>query len=447
MWARCTVTDEERTRALLTMAAVPPGGPIDPPVASLVARGRTERRRRGAVAVSVAALATAVAIVVPIALVGNSSHGAVIGNPPQLSGPTAQQLAHGTWVPTAPAPWQLCGPVATWDGEGLIVVDPVQPASRRSTDCGIPSETGAGIYDPLANRWTTIASPPASLGAAIQVAWGGGRLLATSAVNGSAAFWTPSTNSWSAAPARPDPSYGVSSLTWTGVGMLVTTIGKSGAAHVEQLVGNSWRSLPSLPPFGESVADATTAVAGRQLYAITTTQPANVRFGSSFYAKVQSHLMRLDGDSWRSVSLLDSDEPVSMLSMSTVGHDLLLTGADCPVPVPCTLWDVSAALIEPGQGTTPYNATTSTDGSAIAVTGGGTAVVYQGLRTTQGTTVQLQPHTAGETEIFDLSTGRILHGPSAGAGPDSLGTFWTPDGVVCLGETPTGGLILRPAAH
>src|SRR5215468_7129299 len=117
--------DEPSLRELLQRVTEP-----EPPIGQLVGtslRAGVRLRRRRLGLSSAVAGAAVVAIGVVTATLTSPA-----GNPPvtvrvsaePVASPSADQLARGRWVRMPPAPIQMCGPLAFWEGCG------VQPARQ-----------------------------------------------------------------------------------------------------------------------------------------------------------------------------------------------------------------------------------------------------------------------------------------------------------------------------
>ncbi|MGH3158137.1 MAG: hypothetical protein ACRDNF_16380, partial [Streptosporangiaceae bacterium] len=121
----------------------------------------------------------------------------------------------------------------------------------------------------------------------------------------------------------------------------------------------------------------------------------------------------------------------------------------------CTMEDGAAALLWPGthpvtvalkpKAGVPYPRDIAAGGQAIVVT------YPEGLGTVLLPGAGPVP---GGSAIYEIATGRWLLGPTAPGSGSSFGAYWTPYGVVSLGQ-PThttldsphgpGGWLLRPA--
>ncbi len=147
------MAEADQVRALLTLVADPPGGPVVPPGPELAARGRARRRRRQVVAVSVVAGLTAVAVAVPVALFGaRATHRGTVATAsavpvgPAVDTASVRDLAAGRWtrMPAAPVPPRILAAVA-WTGDRMIVWGGM-------TGSGASRADGAA-YDPVRRRW------------------------------------------------------------------------------------------------------------------------------------------------------------------------------------------------------------------------------------------------------------------------------------------------------
>jgi N-acetylneuraminic acid mutarotase len=98
------------------------------------------------------------------------------------------------------------GGVAVWDGHELLVL-----GAGRNARVTL-------AFDPAANRWRRLASPPISAAAASAV-WTGRRVLLWANSRGFA--YDPATNTWSALPQWPLRARDGSDIAWTGGSLIV----------------------------------------------------------------------------------------------------------------------------------------------------------------------------------------------------------------------------------
>jgi hypothetical protein len=264
-------------------------------------------------------------------------------------GPSAAQLARGRWVAIAAAPIRLCYPVVAWTGRVLVVVEPGFP----------PCPPAEVTYDPYANRWKTIARPPAIwhkggvfLGSEPVAAFGGGRFLVVSPSTGKAIAWNSSTGRW--AKVHPLPALGAMSATWTGRGFLVTTARQLrvnvGIARVFALAGSRWTALPSLPqPRAGRIAEAVPAASGGSVYALVSDAMWHTNQNDQ-YVSGSVRLLRLAGSSWIPVHL-GAVAPLSQLRLAGAGGAVLAAGSACSALGVCLQEDGAAALLWPGRRT------------------------------------------------------------------------------------------------
>jgi hypothetical protein len=366
-----------------------------------------------------------------------------------VTGPSAQQLAHGRWLRIPRAPIGLCDSLAVWDGRALVVIGPAFP----------PCSSGAAAYDPRTNSWAKIASPPKLIGLNPLAAWGGGSLMVVSRRTGAAVTWSPATGRWRQIQSVPSPN--VVSVAWAGSEFLVITAGltssSTGSAHAYAMTDGRWSRLPDLPQPGKGRIIGAVAAAGPDtVYAVATiaatgasqdgTSPGDPGDSGSV------ELLRLTTASWRPVAL-SAAVPSSQISLTTVSGGIVAAGSSCPALAVCTIEDGTAALLRLGArpdaitltppAGVPYPYDIAAGGQAIVVT-------YQnGLGT-------LEPNGAGpvpgSSTIYDIAAGRWLPGPTSPGIGGSAGAYWTAYGVVCLGQRTNvgsthnfGGWLLQPA--
>ena len=330
----------------------------------------------------------------------------------------------------AAPPISLCRPAALWDGRALIVIEsgvaPCQPA--------------AAAYDPTANRWMPVAAPPCATGLNPLAAWGGGRLVLMSRRTGFAAAWSPADRGWLRLPQLP--AAGAISMTWTGRMFLVITSRQgqpSGRAW--GFAGHRWRPLPSLPPVWHGwYAGVPIATLDGSVYAL-----AHEFHGSPNAPNVSgsSRLLRLAGSAWTVVPLrLAADLGTIEVLTAQDGH-LLATGTSCSGSF-CAEELGQAAII--GPGASPHAILLSPPDRLFLPFPQGIAAGPRAAVVTYsvgGNTLSGGAHFRA-VEIYDSRVGQWLAGPLAPAAPPVRAAYWTPDGVVSLGQG--GGWVLRPAS-
>ena len=204
--------DEPSLRELLQRVTEP-----EPPIGQLVGTslraGVRLRRRRLGLSTAVAGAAVVAIGVVTATLTSPAGHPSVtvrVSAEP-VAGPSADQLARGRWVRMPPAPIQMCGPLAFWDGRGLVAIQ--EPAS--------PCPLRAAEYNPRVNRWTRITAPPIFKHEWAVAASGGGRAVLV--VNTGATYsWQQASGRWQPHGKLPAGSNRFS-ITWTGSTFLVTS--------------------------------------------------------------------------------------------------------------------------------------------------------------------------------------------------------------------------------
>jgi hypothetical protein len=376
-----------------------------------------------------------VAAAVPLLLTACTSTTApALARPPAApaspaAGPSVAQLAHGHWVKMAVPPIRLCQPFALWDGHVLIVVE-----------SGVaPCHPAAALFYPSANRWAKITAPPQSVGRNYFSAWGGGRLVLMSRRTGIAAAWSPGTRRWLGLPRLP--ATGVISLTWTGR-MFLAIAARPGKAigRAWRLAGHHWQSLPSLPPVWHGwYVGAPAAVLGGSVYVLA----------HEFHGKLKKHnisgssrLLRLTGSGWTVVPLPPAIALGWTYVLIALDGRLLATGTGCPIDE-CMEAVGLAAIITPGAPA--HAALLSPPGDLNVPFPGGFATGPHAAVVTYsagGNTLSGGAHFRA-VEIYDPQARRWLTGPRAPATPPGRSAYWTPYGVVSLGQG--GGWLLRPA--
>ncbi|MBO0869560.1 MAG: hypothetical protein J2P15_13440 [Micromonosporaceae bacterium] len=281
-----------RVHALLDAGAEPPGGPVLPPVAELLARARTGRRRRRVGLVSLVAIGCALIIAVPFVVIRNG--GRPLEEPavyPSVRSATAAELARGRWdvLPQSPVPGRI-GAAAVWTGDEMVVW-----GGASGTYPGTLRADGVA-YEPGTRTWRML--PPSPLGARSGTAsvwtghamfvWGGydslyPLVVSTSALGGifapghatnSGALYDPDRRTWQVLPRSPLLGGLVSARAlWTGREVVVVGGRPPGRGNSVDVVAaaynptsHSWRMLPPLPPLGLRVSLLDAVGAGDRIY-------------------------------------------------------------------------------------------------------------------------------------------------------------------------------------
>jgi len=342
-------------------------------------------------------------------------------------GPSAAQLAHGRWVKMAAPPIRLCRPAALWDGRALIVIE----------SGAAPCHPAAAAYDPAANRWMTVAAPPRATGLNPLAAWGAGRLVLMSPRTGYTTAWSPADRRWLRLP--PLPAAGAISMTWTGSEFLVIASRQGQASGPTWgLAGDRWQPLPSLPPVWHGwYAAAPAAILDGSVYALA----------HEFHGSLKAHnisgssrLLRLTGSAWTVVPLPLAADLGTTAFLTAQDGRLLATGTSCPSF--CMEEIGQAAII--GPGASPHAILLSPPGRLYlpfpqGIAAGPHAVVV--TYSVGGNTLYGGAHFRA-VEIYDPRADQWLTGPPAPATPPDRAAYWTPYGVVSLGQG--GGWLLRP---
>ena len=345
---------------------------------------------------------------------------------------SAEQLEHGRWVSMPAAPFRLCDPVSVWDGRSLVVVE---PGVRSNGWC--PARAAA--YNPRTNSWRAMAAPPDTIGAQAG-AWGGGRLVLIAARNGKAVSWSAADGRWH--QLGRTPYGGIPSITWTGRGFLVIMI-RGMHARPFMLTGNRWAPLPGLPqPATGSIVEAAAAVSHGALYVLADV--AHVAPPSGYV-----ELFRLTDSGWTRMPM-SAGAPSSHFTLSTVAGGILADGSACPGKGGCTVDLEALAILRPGAApdVIPLHTRPGVPAPVSIAAGADAAVVTNPL--VPG--FSAQPPTR-KCLIYDLTTGTWHRGPDTPHSQAGLGTYWTPYGIISLGQfgsggipsTRVGGWLLRPA--
>lgn len=416
------MNDLEGKLAELLKAGV--GDPPNPVTVEAVRHQMTRRRAAIALGATVAIAAMVVLSVTALTGVFTKSAAPVSGTVRPTGGPSAGQLAKGRWVAMPTAPFRLCDPVSVWDGQDLVVVE---PGVRVNGWC--PAR--AATYDPRSNSWRRISAPPDTIGHQVG-AWGGGRLVLVTTRNGKTVSWSAADGRWHQLPQVPNG--GIPSVTWTGHGFLVI-MSRGRHTRAFMLNGNRWARLPDLPqPGAGSIVETAAAVSHGAVYVLAD--------GAGYV-----ELFRLTASGWTSVPI-PAGTPSSHFTLATVAGGIVAAGSACPGKRHCTIDLEALAILRPGADpdVIPLHTRPGVPAPAWIAVGPDAIVVTNPLL--PGITAQ--PPTR-KCLIYDVSTRTWRRGPDTPHSHGGIGTYWTPDGVISLGQFGTGshvgGWLLLPARH
>jgi hypothetical protein len=179
----------------------------------------------------------------------------VWGSDPDGHAGLVYDVAQDAWRPmgTAPVPTAdeedvIWGgePQLVWLGDRALLWG--RPVVRRSAHDGrgLPA---AATYDPVADRWTGIATPPADGAFSASLTWTGERLYALGRTRGPAGAamliaWDPTTDTWQERAEPPLRVAGRPDAAWTGTN-LVAYEGAASALYRER--GDRWRPMATPP--------------------------------------------------------------------------------------------------------------------------------------------------------------------------------------------------------
>ena len=258
------MSDEQKVRALLALAAELPDE-ANPPVQRLLVQGRRVRARRlRAFSVLTVIAVAIVAAGVPLLIggLGTANSGPAGQLPPSglfparpqplPGGPAPAQLSRFRWSDLPPSPLgQRSQPVLAWTGNELIeLAGPNGPASAPGG-----WNDAAAAFTPATGTWHPIAPVPATMRLTNAFAvWTGRRLFVANAnvpsderaaVGTSAALYDPAANRWTQTP-LPQQLAGATQLaaTWTGRVVVAAGVqaGQITAAALEPATGQ-WTTL------------------------------------------------------------------------------------------------------------------------------------------------------------------------------------------------------------
>jgi hypothetical protein len=138
--------------------------------------------------------------------------------------------------------------------------------------------------------------------------------------------------------------------------------------------------------------------------------------------------------------------PPSHFTLTTIAGGIVAAGSACPGKGGCTL-DINAlAILRPGADHDVITLNTPPGVPAPAsIAAGGDAVVVTNPHVSG---IFAQP-TTRKCLIYGLSTRTWRRGPDIPNSRGGIGTYWTPYGVISLGQfgsvSRVGGWLLRPA--
>lgn len=421
---------------------------------ALIRRGTVRRQRRRLTRIGSLIVVVALVIVGAFAATRTRSNLLMPTLPaPTGTGPTAEQIAHGTWVTIPAAPIKICeGNVRVWDGHELVVVDGGTGVCRS-----------AAAFDPKTLTWQRLLPPPTDLHGTVEAVRIGDRVIVHAREDGAVAALDTATHRWSSLPSLPRSTYLEPAL---AVGTSrPTAIGTGNGRGVEQLVGNHWVGLGSLPRpkpghpvHSEEVIGVGGAMVGGRLYAIEVASWwRKVRQGTS--GTETTRLVVRDGNRWRIVHT--TQDPIGTISQIEVaGSRLALTGIPCPPGAGCPpilgqtsqIDVVTPAAAHVDTITEPvHGAAGIAAGYDQIFTGSSVVDLYTSANRDGHSTGPEQIHN-GSLAVFDLTLRHWLTGHATPAAINGItGESWTPDGLVVLG-TPMekcvcslGGLLLHPS--
>jgi hypothetical protein len=206
------------------------------------------------------------------------------------------------------------------------------------------------------------------------------------------------------------------------------------------LNGKHWEQLSDLPqPSTGSIVETAAAASGGAVYVLADVAQVAPPAGSV-------ELFRLTASGWTRVPIA-AGMPSSHFTLTTIAEGIVAAGSACPGKGRCTL-DVNAlAILRPGadQDVTTLNTPPGVAAPASIAAGGNTVVVtnpfVSGFSSQQPTRKCL---------IYDVSTRTWHRGPDIPNSRGGVGTYWTPYGVISLGQFGSGsrggGWLLLPTA-
>jgi hypothetical protein len=365
------VIDDQRARTLLSIAADPPGGPLEGPIQQLLGRARVQQRRRRGLLVSATVVATGLAITVPVLLTGRTGQSAVpttqrtsqpspgasaIRYPSTGPGsPAALEQGHWSRLPAAPIPGHT-GQAAVWTGKQILVW-----GGGSGTQCEDLRSDGAA-YDPAGNSWSTLPTGPLSGRSGMAAVWTGRDVfiwggydddsLGSFHAAADGALYNPTTHQWRQLPPSPLSPRVYATALWTGSEVVV--IGGQPAVEASQQrsytdaaaydpATNMWRLLPAPPTAHRPTVESVVAItAGHSIYAWMTwdhitlhaTVGGSRSGGERFGVDVDRH--DTSTGRWTRVHA-NGDVPTGVSSPLWTGSEIIMPAAQlCPSSCPAT---------------------------------------------------------------------------------------------------------------
>ena len=301
-------------RDLLDRAAEGPVGP--PPIAELVGRGARRRRTWQAASVGVTAAVTAVVIVIVVGIAGRSTpvpgHRPTPGQHsigPVGRGPTASQIAHGTWQNLPVPPIKSCGFQSVTSTGNLVIL----VVSQGSPSC----PNAAAAYDPRTNVWTKLSPPPASLRGDLTSS----QDIFVSRTTRAAAVLNPRSGTWRSLPAVPASGSLATLVVGTSQPILIGT----GPRHDQVFAfdGTTWASRPALPHPGTDIVALSAYSEGETQWALASEEHATP---DGFAGGLT--VLRFSAQGWTKRPDLP-DQPLVVQSVELMRTGQLLLGNNC----------------------------------------------------------------------------------------------------------------------
>jgi hypothetical protein len=431
------VSSTRDVRDLLDRAAEGPVGL--PPIAELVGRGARRRRTWQAASVGVTAAVTAVVIVIVAGIAGRSTpvpgHRPTPGQHsigPVGRGPTASQIAHGTWQNLPVPPIKSCGFQSVTSTGNLVIL----VVSQGSPSC----PNAAAAYDSRTNVWTKLSPPPASLRGDLTSS----QDIFVSRTTRAVAVLNPRSGTWRSLPAVPASGSLATLVSGTTKPILIG----AGPQHDQVFAfdGTTWASRPALPHPGTDIVALSAYSEGETQWAFAS-EVRTTRDGSEGGLSV----LRLGAGGWVREPILH-DQPLVVQSVEPfrdgqfVIGDNCLPDASCPQGTPLLgISYLDRKALQPIKESPLMMALTDAVSTGNTIIGLDTDAEVSGGEPNQPS---IRPIASA---VYDVATGHWLRGPHAVEVDNISGMAWTPRGLVVLGDPlekcvcSLGGLVLRPA--
>ncbi len=209
--------------------------PVGPaPVREMLDRAASQRRTRRSVTVVLSAALVALVLLAAVDIAGSFSAAKPTVPAARLTGPSAQQIADGSWSKVTPVPTSIAQCISQVLSTSFGVLAVLSDGPKTCQD-------GVALYDLQTGQWRRLAAPPSQLrlDGGWQAAWTGSRAIIIDDW-GHDAELNPATNRWT----MLDPPEILKGALVVADSQLAVVMNDSQAMRVD---GSTWTRLPSLP--------------------------------------------------------------------------------------------------------------------------------------------------------------------------------------------------------